>query len=550
MALNPKYADLVRRNLEGSVVEFKNSSGVNIFIKFTGGDIKATEEQLAAFEVYHKLNLQLRELKNKLAVALTSGSYDFEPYANDTVSQAILKELKAVAVKDSWENECVPSILMQNKCKQTLQFWKTEAGSMPFNALVLAESVVFVKSKKTTILINVDEKGKATYGNIDDKQVTTILGLGPSGCGKSFLAEQVFECVSFVETVVALDGGITRTSSNVYQMATAFHPPRHNIGDLYDLFKDTADNKKTMAETLKTLRSSLYVPTTFVSDVVGLNWTNLKKLTERGLAGEQPYIGMFIMQHCKSCDIPCPFQYVNPSFQCVGCDESGNSRALVEGKKWENKTFALPHVSGTTFTVALNYGYKALFTTEYGMQTKYPIFIHNAGKPGNVSVLAHALPDATINLSSLKPSVFRVLPMDFQKDFATFEKMLVQAVKTSVKTEFRQAVASNITETKALSSKVGELHDTVLEKLGTEVGKLTSAMSALTVRMGSLETDVVSNKAEFASIKAVLSELQRKPLAETGPTVQATKKWWRFGFGGKKRMRTKRRRRNRSSQLK
>ncbi len=397
-------------------LEITNSSGIRINILFQD------DERLASFKKYHEENQKLRALKGELSESLkeTKPPYDYRKLL-DSVSntRAIFTELSRFAVS-SWENSCSDAT-----CKITLDLWEKEAVSSPFTTLFLAESVIYRREGQPMVEIIVDAAGVANYSNMNDVKVVSILGLGPSGCGKSYLAKQLFPCIEYAQTVVSNDGGTTRECSNVWMIATSMHAPRVNIGNFYNMFKKRADNKDYMNDLLKDLRVCVYIPDTWVS-VYAASFLGTKikdavtHFTKRDIDGEQPYIGVLIMQHCSTCGKQCPFKDL---YRCVGCDTSGLKRALIEGKKWENKNVGL---GVDTYSAALTQGYLTLFTPKYGSMTTCPIFVHNAGVQGKKSIVAHGTL-ASIDLSKLDPSNFHVQAIPkFPDQFKTFEDELVK----------------------------------------------------------------------------------------------------------------------------
>ena len=399
--------------------------------------IKAEVNMLTEFQQYYLINSSLKKLKNLLSIPIKTNDVYKPPTFADTMNEMskhlvlqrneqvigpllatlsnIEKEMTNVSAQDGWKNNCG----QKTPCTVTMAAWKAEANHPVFKALFLAQSVMYSTSQTPTVTITQND---ASYTSETDKKVRTILGVGPSGCGKSYLAKQLFPCIPGLQTVVSNDGGTVRECSNAWMAATTLKPQGRGVSNFYDVFKNASNPKKVFDAYFSTVKYSLYIPDTLVSLYfsVGLtdkiaNWIKNKGTRFQGDTSieELPYVGILIMQHCDSCNSPCPFTDI---YKCIGCDTSGNKRAITEGKKWENTKIT---GFGDTYKVAMDQGYDAT------MKSQFPIFVHNSGFKDHKSIIVHNTP---FDYKTLSRSCVVVKTAKFQARFSEFEQDLVNLI--------------------------------------------------------------------------------------------------------------------------
>lgn len=200
-----------------------------------------------------------------------------------------------------------------------------------------------------------------------DKPRRVIMGLGPSGCGKSTIAKSIFPLFGLT-TVVFIDGGISRETSLVWNIATIFNNSQ-GISDLYSHFRKNS-SKDELFKMLKPNVCSFYVPET-VSTLSG----KISKYTSL----DKNWVGLLIWQHLNhgmlhgmfhhECDFP-------SLYKCVGCDISGHKREVLEGKKYDSWAYDLSIFNSM----------KAL------KKCSYKFVIHNSGSKDSPTVIAYDTP--------------------------------------------------------------------------------------------------------------------------------------------------------------
>jgi hypothetical protein len=93
---------------------------------------------------------------------------------------------------------------------------------------------------------------------------------------------------------------------------------------------------------------------------------------------DDKWIGLLIWQHATAADhmkddaFTVPSMYASEEYECAGCKESGEKRAEDEGKPYEDKVYAQSMKNGRKYM-------------ELAPGGRYEI--HNAGRPGGMSVL-------------------------------------------------------------------------------------------------------------------------------------------------------------------
>lgn len=189
-----------------------------------------------------------------------------------------------------------------------------------------------------------------------------IMCYGPSAAGKTFNAKKVIELIRigdfmFPEAFVAIDGGIAREMSAIYQMVVnKIHSVDNQMSGFSNLVSAglsfskslfSSEPKKRLQEFLKEQCEkkayiSLYIPTTATSELTGA--ASLKKAEKiskwKGLE-DKFWVGLMIYQHRTHAE--CPFKH---EFKCMGCTESGRKREIGEGKEYSNSAFQMAYDHG------------------------------------------------------------------------------------------------------------------------------------------------------------------------------------------------------------
>ena len=227
-----------------------------------------------------------------------------------------------------------------------------------------------------------------------------IMCYGPSAAGKTFNAKKVLELIQigyagtgfFPTAYVAIDGGIAREMSAIYQMVVnKIHSVDKQMSGFSNLVSAgmsfskslfSSEPKKRLQEFLqeqckKTGYISLYIPTTATGELTGA--ASLKKAQKiskwKGL-NDTRWIGLMIYQHRTHAE--CPFKH---EFKCMGCTESGRKREIGEGKEYSNSAFqmafdhgeyCIKHAPGGRIKIHNSGGFKhnGKFTTS--IVTEYP----------------------------------------------------------------------------------------------------------------------------------------------------------------------------------
>lgn len=189
-----------------------------------------------------------------------------------------------------------------------------------------------------------------------------IMCYGPSAAGKTFNAKKVIQLIrigdlDFPSAFVAIDGGIAREMSAIYQMVVnKIHSVDNQMSGFSNLVSAglsfskslfSSEPKKRLQEFLKEQCEkkgyiSLYIPTTATSELTGA--ASLKKAQKiskwKGL-NDTHWIGLMIYQHRTHAE--CPFKH---EFKCMGCTESGRKREIGEGKEYSNSAFQMAYDHG------------------------------------------------------------------------------------------------------------------------------------------------------------------------------------------------------------
>ena len=222
-----------------------------------------------------------------------------------------------------------------------------------------------------------------------------VMGFGPSASGKTHWAKTILRLLAqadpqFPEIFFADDGGLVRESSAVYQFATEMAHCAGFAGftNLHAGMFVTGDIKHAMEKYLlaESQRSaiSLYVPETLAKCEFMIRGVTVPLIrpcesylkTFLDITRDDKWIGLLIWQHATAADHmnDAVFQkeYPGAEYACVGCEASGKEREKGEGKPYEGKVYAQSMKNGRKYM-------------ELAPGGRYEI--HNAGRPGGVSVM-------------------------------------------------------------------------------------------------------------------------------------------------------------------
>ena len=222
-----------------------------------------------------------------------------------------------------------------------------------------------------------------------------IMGFGPSASGKTYWAKTILGLLAqadnnFPDVFFAVDGGLVRESSAVYQLATEMAHCKGWAGfkNLHAGMFVTGDIKKTMEQYLlqesKRVPVSLYVPETLgkcefmvkgrTVPLIRPCEEHLKTFLE--ITQDKAWIGLLIWQHATAADHTKDTAFLKEfpgaEYQCAGCEASGKEREKSEGKPYEG------HVYGQSMKNGQKY-------MEMAPGGRYEI--HNAGCSTCISIM-------------------------------------------------------------------------------------------------------------------------------------------------------------------
>jgi energy-coupling factor transporter ATP-binding protein EcfA2 len=314
------------------------------------------------------------------------------------------------------------------KCEGTCNSLITDAvnqeiGSTAFMLKLLADSVIRPDDAKHRLKIGLDpsffqgDKGTAAEGSgcrvltgrwkedapflhlvlPPSKQGRLVMGFGPSASGKTHWAKTILGLLQkaddqFPEVFFAVDGGLVRESSAVYQCATEMAHCAGFAGfkNLHAGMFVTGDIKKEMEKYLlaesKRVSVSLYVPETLGKCEFMVRGVTVPLIrpcdhylkTFMNITRDDKWIGLLIWQHATAADhgkdaaFSSPSVYAGDEYACVGCMASGKEREKGEGKPYEGHVYAQSMKNGRKYM-------------ERAPGGRYEI--HNAGRRDGVSVL-------------------------------------------------------------------------------------------------------------------------------------------------------------------
>ena len=366
-----------------------------------------------------RLNLQLAPLSKAVQYALQ--------ISTKQMAKCLAKpeERQGGSEGTEWkacEDKC--SALITNAVNQ-------EIGSTAFMLKLLADSVIRPDGRQHRLKIGLDpsffEKEKGTSANTsasrsncrlltgrwkddapflrlvlppfkDPEKPTSgrlIMGFGPSASGKTYWAKTILGLLAqadnnFPDVFFAVDGGLVRESSAVYQLATEMAHCKGWAGfkNLHAGMFVTGDIKKTMEQYLlqesKRVPVSLYVPETLgkcefmvkgrTVPLIRPCEEYLKTFLE--ITQDKAWIGLLIWQHATAADHTKDTAFLKEfpgaEYQCAGCEASGKEREKSEGKPYEG------HVYGQSMKNGRKY-------MEMAPGGRYEI--HNAGCSTCISIM-------------------------------------------------------------------------------------------------------------------------------------------------------------------
>jgi len=208
------------------------------------------------------------------------------------------------------------------------------------------------------------DKDKFELLPLEERKVTPrlIMCFGPSAAGKTFNAKKVLQLITksddtFPSALVAIDGGIAREMSAIYQMVVnKIHSVDNQMSGFSNLVSAglsfskslfSSEPKKRLQEFLqeqcvKNGYTSLYIPTTATGELTGAaSLKKAQKISKWEGLNDQKWIGLMIYQHRTHAE--CPFKH---EFKCMGCTESGRKREIGEGKEYSNSAFQMAYDHG------------------------------------------------------------------------------------------------------------------------------------------------------------------------------------------------------------
>jgi len=193
------------------------------------------------------------------------------------------------------------------------------------------------------------------------KKPRLIVCYGPSAAGKTFTAKKIIKLLSvsdpdFPTAFMAIDGGIAREMSQIYQMIVyKIHQTNNSMNDnkmsgfsnlvtaglSFDKSLFNSEPKKQLQKFLKKEAEkgyiSLYIPTTATGEMTQKGTLDkAKKISKWKGLNDTKWIGLLIYQHKTHADCNLDFP-----FKCVGCTESGVKRQIGEGKQYSNSAYGM-----------------------------------------------------------------------------------------------------------------------------------------------------------------------------------------------------------------
>jgi hypothetical protein len=288
----------------------------------------------------------------------------YTEFNNDILN--VNNEIKKVFItspKEQW-SACKPI------CDMLKGLLEKEVNSTSYMLHVIMNSVIF-KDKPyisfiyepgyrfTNIWANDSSHITITIVGQQRQQPRLVMGFGPSASGKTFLIKQLIpifkQCIpGFPDNFFTIDGGIYRETSIIYQniVQAVRKLGLKGISELADpsfgnkpLFDSKKQIKSGIMSYLKkqAVRLDLYVPETLSKCIPnpmnGSCNSNYKSYID--YTNDNNWIGLNIWQHDdgSNCD-------KDEAHKCKGCKQSGEGRAVIEGKKYSSSAYKMTLKNG------------------------------------------------------------------------------------------------------------------------------------------------------------------------------------------------------------
>ncbi len=190
-----------------------------------------------------------------------------------------------------------------------------------------------------------------------------IMGFGPSSSGKKYCVNKIIELMSsndpsFPKLLITIDNSIYRKSSVVYQCILEEIKQKNLYDGIHNLASSSAFGKKIIFNTdlikkkiklyLKDQKHYGFIPNLYVPETLGgcIGHINCKiKLRDYiNITGDHNWVGLLIYQHTTP--DKCPF---HEPYKCTGTIENGTSKEMIEGKKYNSKTWNISYENGIIY---------------------------------------------------------------------------------------------------------------------------------------------------------------------------------------------------------
>ena len=368
-------------------------------------DIISTSPTMTKQKIMSSSFGSVNQYKNMLnGISLALPSFNEKPKSEwvdciddcrNTLSSAISKELNSTAymlrvLSMSLVNDksAVPLEEKQNPCYNSFGGKIQFRTSPSFNYL----TGIWERDKKYIEMIITHPQKDINETSATQATGRLIMGFGPSASGKTHCAAKVIQLMQKVEpgfpgVFLAIDGGLYREKSVVYQTITSFIKNQNYTGltNLVasgpigsSLFKSEII-KKAVVEYLLAFKKrnpgkhiNLYVPETLGScqSLTG-SWGFKNCINKyevyKNLTGDTNWVGLMIYQHITK--DKCIYK---DDYKCVGTKQSGETRAQNEGKEYSSGAWNFSYLNGNSAIDAA---------------PKYRFRIHNGGELGKKSIL-------------------------------------------------------------------------------------------------------------------------------------------------------------------
>ena len=334
----------------------------------------------------------------------------------------LLEKVKNIIPEEEGGKKWVDCV---NECfSQTHDNVMLEIGSTAYMLRVLTKSVVGdTKNHKITFVFSLENKDKLSGVWEKDKEYFNmkitildrsrkvcdgrlIMGFGPSASGKTYCANKVIELMSaiddsFPKFFITVDGGVFREESQVYQTIILAVREKGKYDGMKNLVSASALSgqksifesniiKKSMKNYLREQKERekfvvcLYVPETLGGCVRKVNC--MKSYEDYiDITGDENWIGLMIFQHIEHKE--CPYK---KDYKCKGTTESGQSREMMEGKKYSSGAWNNSYKNGNE---------------SIGQAMSYRFRIHNSGRRDGITIFEDLSPNG-INMNDRRVSKF------------------------------------------------------------------------------------------------------------------------------------------------